>query len=121
MLKIYSIVHLISINNGPWNCIDDKGSVCFDEDCVPRTHECFTDLTFKEFLSYLENISMPNVIGSRKSVDIYYNGKDRITYKNFKTISYKIMYIERGASLDWIIKNLSTEDAIRYICERIPK
>ena len=124
MLKIYDVLDYVSIDGANWRRVGVTGYRVSEEELTEafRLNNVSFDESY-QFLSYfhLDGIGT-DVSFFRKKPIIWVKYRyacDTVSYRQFKTISYKMCYVERAyVTLDWVMKNLSADQAIQYLKER---
>ena len=123
MLKLYSITDYVSIDGSDWREVG-WGSHCTSDKKLPDTivdHWSFDELL--EYLDekYLSGVRCDETLFGHKPI-IYVNytdALDSVGYRRFGTLSYKRTFKEwNDVTLEWIMKNLSAEEAIQYLKDR---
>lgn len=123
MLKIYEVSSFVSINGGKWRetCVLDY----IVTDKMLKNTIIMHDLSFAEAWKYLlDNHLMGiftnyNLTMRTPIIEVDYRGSfEPCGYKYFNTISYKREFKEKIPTLDWVIRNLSVDDCIRFLKER---
>lgn len=132
MLKIYTVSQQFKIDDKDWQECGERGWVCREESSVaPETirancvdwHEMarlietspygwfdglVTDKTFFRKCPYIRAFRCG-----------WHDEAWRFFPKDFKTISYRVLYEERSyISMEWIFEHLSADKAIQYFKER---
>jgi hypothetical protein len=123
MLKIYNVTYYVSIDGADWREVD-SGYKAADEE--PANKLILDNASFDEAREYLSNHRIYSVwndstlFTNKPLIYIRYEDAwDQVSYRHFKTISYKIEYKEwSNVSLDWIIKHLSADQCIQYLKDR---
>lgn len=124
MLKIYDTISYVSIDGADWRSVGVTGYRVSEEELTEafRLNNVSFDESY-QFLSYfhLDGIGT-DVSFFRKKPIIWVKYRDAwesVEYRHFKTISYKTCYVERAyVTLDWIMNNLTVDQAIQYLKER---
>ena len=124
MLKIYHINHCVSIDGTEWRKVGDTGYCVSDEDLNEKIS--FENLSFEgacEYLSkhFINGLWIDNPLLCRKPIIRICPSSswEPISYKKFKTLSYKLKDTEwTDVTLEWIMKHLSVDQCIQYLKER---
>lgn len=124
MLKVYNVVSYVSIDGAKWCSVGHPGYCCTDEDCGVKL--ILDNASFAEAREYLSNNFLDGVCNSatfwrlKPTITVRYRDAwDGVTYKNFSTISYKIVYTEdKNVTLGWMMEHLPAEKVIQYLKER---
>lgn len=123
MLKIYRITDYVSIDGADWREVD-YGYKAADEE--PANKLVLDNVSFDEAREYLSNHRLYGVwngstlFTNKPLIYVrYQDAWDDVSYRHFKTLSYKTEYKEwPDVSLDWIIKHLSADQCIQYLKDR---
>ena len=124
MLKIYNVYDYVSIDGADWRRVGVSGYRASEEQL--ETTLILDNVPFDEAYEYfswhaLYGVVTDTTLFRKKPVVLikYNDAWDSVSYKQFKTISYRRKYLEWSeVSLEWIIKHLSADQAIQYLKER---
>ena len=121
MLNIYKVTPYVSIENGKWQEVYNRGGLRMCE--FEGNHEIMllNNATFEECYN-------TPLIGVYKDTSFFrgkplirfeYSYCDDETYRSFDSISYKLVYTEiKDISLQMIVSEFPADKAIQYLKER---
>ena len=124
MLKIYDAISYVSVDGAKWRSVGVTGYRVSEEELTEAFR--LNNMSFNEsyqFLSYfhLDGIGTDRSFFRKKPIIWvkYRDAWESVEYRRFKTISYKTCYVEKAyITLDWIMKNLTVDQAAQYLKER---
>lgn len=128
MLKIYDPIYSVSVDGGPLGVVQGRfDNDWFVSDCVPMgTQYLLYNVSFEDAYQYLQT---HYISGARPSKSIFLSAPqislsyqcsaDWVDIKKCKTFSLRAENrLRKNVTLDWIMKNLEADMAIRYLTER---
>ena len=124
MLKVYQVYKYASIDGGDWRQVGSSGYTITDEElseCIFLDNASFADT--REYLKNNRLFGLYNdetFFKHKPVIKIDFNSAwEYVTYRNFDTLSYKIVYKEwKDVTMQWLIKHASAEQVIQYLKER---
>jgi hypothetical protein len=127
MLKIYEVKNYVSIDGRGWFRVVDSWFGCdyvlSDKLMLPIFIKPMSFAETREYLESHELMGLENgqtywrkrptvVVKSFRDFEAY-------SYKHFSTLEYKTEFEEvKDPSLSWLERNLSSEDALRYLNDK---
>ena len=127
MLKVYKMKYYVSIDDSEWFEVDDGYyPYTLRDDKEPTTRNIFNNITFEGCYKLLQNHSMCGIrydktLFNQKRIIVMRNWSyDKWdAYKDFKTISYKCVFVEfPKMTLAEIFKNFPADQCVQYLKER---
>ena len=127
MLKVYKVIHYANIDNRGWFRVVDSwwnGEYILSDKWMLPVY--IQPMSFAETREYLENHELVGVASGqtyfrKRPTVVFKSFKDieAYSYKHFNTFSYKTEFKEvKDPSLSWLERNLSSEDAMRYLHDK---
>lgn len=132
MLKIYTVSQQFKIDDKDWQECGERGWVCREESSVaPETirancvdwHEMARLIETSPYGWFDGLVTDKTFFRKRPYIRAFRCGWHDEAWqffpKDFKTISYRVLYEERSyVSMEWIFEHLSADKAIQYFKER---
>lgn len=132
MLKIYTVSQQFKIDDKDWQECGERGWVCREESSVATETIRANCVDWHEMARLIETspygwfdglVTDKTFFRKRPYIRAFRCGWHdeawRFFPKDFKTISYRVLYEERSyVSMEWIFEHLSADKAIQYFKER---
>lgn len=128
MLKIYDVKSMFQVNRQNWKLCGNNGYTCCDESEVQEELVALDRCTFDEAFQIIPKLHLDGMyvgetlFNHRQYIEVHGYSTEtqrRFYAKSVHTISYKYVFREREyVTLEWIMKHLSSEQAIHYFKER---
>lgn len=124
MLKVYSVVSYVSVDDAKWRSVGQIGYCCTEDECDVKlildksSFDEVREYNNTHFLDGVWNIS--TFWRNKPAIAIKYRDAwDDVVYKNFNTMSYKNVYTEdKNVTLGWMMDHLPAEKVIQYLKDR---
>lgn len=132
MLKIYTVSQQFKIDDKDWQECGERGWACMEESSV--THETLRAncVDWQEMVRLIETspygwfdglVTCKTLFLKRPYIQAFWCGRHNKTLrffsKDFKAISYRVLYKERSyVSMEWLFEHLSADKVIQYFKER---
>lgn len=127
MLKVYKMRYYVSIDNEKWFEVDDGYyPYILRDDKEPTVCNIINNMTFEECYELLQNnglcgLKYDKTIFNKKRIIVMrsWSYDQWYAYKDFKTISYKCVFVEfPKMTLSEIFKHFPADQCIQYLKER---
>ena len=132
MLKIYTVSQQFKIDDKDWQECGERGWGCIEESSVtPETirancvdwHEMARLIETSPYGWFDGLVTDKTFFRKRPYICAFrcrwHDEEWRFFPKDFKAISYRVLYKERSyVSMEWIFEHLSADNAIQYFKER---
>ena len=123
MLKVYNVMHYVSVDGGKWCRVESNGQTMIDDSEVV---ENVINGSFEHWCEYLQARNLPGMyykttlFKKKPCIVTYSSSYDSVVkHTHFKNLSYKTVYKElEYVSLGDIINRYPADQAIQYLKER---
>ena len=124
MLKVYRVKYYVSVDGGEWRQVGNSGYSITDKELSELV--IIDNASFVDAREFLKNTPCFGVYNNetffrhKPIIMIKYNDAlEQVVYRNFNTLSYKIVYKEwTNVSMQWLIEHASADQCIQYLKER---